>query len=427
MSLKNQSEIDMISGPEFINLQPSDINPLMSKCEIKVFYLGKNRNGSYIDKETAENMSKTLRGTPIVAAWRKDIEDYGDHGSVIHIEDGEVSFSCKTVPYGFVGTDAEVWFQNFVDTDEFDNKIERTYLMTTGYLWTGQFEELDKVVREGQPHSMELDGESMKGHWAEDSSSGYEFFIINDAIFSKLCILGDDVEPCYQGSSVTVPKEETEFSLAEDNYSNTFFALMEKFTNALQNKGGSDMDDETLENEPLVADETEESASEAEVTEEEAAASETEEEVEDDATADDDDAAGDSDGDSEFSLEQYQAIVGERDALAIERDKLLAENTELKQFKLNIENARKDELIAKYFMISDEDKASLIEHKSEFTYDEIEAKLALMYVEQNVNFSSIGAEELKEEEPVATTFSINTEETETVSPLLGALRRTKHQ
>ena len=33
-----------ISDPEFINLSPLDINPLISKCEIKVFYFGPNRN-----------------------------------------------------------------------------------------------------------------------------------------------------------------------------------------------------------------------------------------------------------------------------------------------------------------------------------------------------------------------------------------------
>jgi hypothetical protein len=68
MSLKNISEVSTISSPEFINLEPLDVNPLMSKAEIKVFYLGHNRNHSYINKETALKMAKTLRGTPIVAA-----------------------------------------------------------------------------------------------------------------------------------------------------------------------------------------------------------------------------------------------------------------------------------------------------------------------------------------------------------------------
>ena len=52
--------IATISSPEFINLQPLDINPLMSKCEIKVLYVGENRNRSYISKEVATEMAKTL-------------------------------------------------------------------------------------------------------------------------------------------------------------------------------------------------------------------------------------------------------------------------------------------------------------------------------------------------------------------------------
>ena len=108
MALKNKSEISTIDNPEFINLTPSDLSPLISTCEIKVFYLGHNRNYSYIDKNTALEMAKTLRGTPIVAAYREDEEDFGDHGHVIHIEDGKITFSCKTVPYGFVSPDSKI-------------------------------------------------------------------------------------------------------------------------------------------------------------------------------------------------------------------------------------------------------------------------------------------------------------------------------
>ena len=55
----NQS-IKTISSPEFINLQPLEINPLMSACEIKVLYVGENRNHTFISKETATEMAKTL-------------------------------------------------------------------------------------------------------------------------------------------------------------------------------------------------------------------------------------------------------------------------------------------------------------------------------------------------------------------------------
>ena len=50
-----------IQNPEFINLTPLDINPLMSSCEIKVFYLGENRNRSYITKEVAKDMAKLYK------------------------------------------------------------------------------------------------------------------------------------------------------------------------------------------------------------------------------------------------------------------------------------------------------------------------------------------------------------------------------
>ena len=53
--------ISTLDSPEFINLQPLDVNPLMSSCEIKVLYLGENRNHSFITEEVASDMAKTLR------------------------------------------------------------------------------------------------------------------------------------------------------------------------------------------------------------------------------------------------------------------------------------------------------------------------------------------------------------------------------
>ena len=168
-----------INSPEFINLQPLDINPLMSSCEIKVLYIGENRNHSYITKEVATDMAKTLRGAPIVGYYRKDAEDFGDHGQRVTIVADGVKFECLTKPYGFVAPDAKVWFQEFEDINSFGESTIREYLMTTGYLWTGQFEECKSAVEgEGKPHSMELDEATLKGHW-ETNSKGMDFFIRN--------------------------------------------------------------------------------------------------------------------------------------------------------------------------------------------------------------------------------------------------------
>lgn len=447
MALKNKSEVNMIQGPEFINLQPLEVNPLMQQCEIKVFYLGHNRNGSYINRETALEMAKTLRGTPIVAAFNKDKEDFGDHGHVMHIEDGEVTFSVKTIPYGFVAPDAEVWFQNFTDTDEFGNSVERTYMMTTGYLWSGQFEELTKVINEGQPQSMELDSSSLQGHWATDNNLGVDFFIINDATFSKLCILGDNVEPCYEGASVTSPEVSKNFTKDSD-FQKTLFTMMNDLQTALNSKGGLDMSDNELnENVETVEETTEEFTEEVEETVEttndtntEEFTEEVEEAVEDNAAEefvdnkkeeDDSEDAADTEDDDEEDDEKKpknQHSLEEFEALQAELDSLRAENEELRNFKLNIENQQKDALIASYHMLSDEDKKEVIDHKAEYSYEDIKAKLAVIYVEKNVNFDMIdGQEEEADEAEPAMTFSLDEEASEGVPAFVEALRHTQNK
>lgn len=432
VSLKNKSEIDMIEGPEFINLQPLDINPLMTTCEIKVFYLGHNRNGSYINKETADKMAKTLRGTPIVARWIEQKEDYGDHGHVMHIEDGEVKFGINTLPYGFVSPDADIWYQKFTDTDEFGNKVERTYLMTTGYLWEGQFkEELAKVIAEGQPQSMELDSNSIDGHWAKDNNLGVEFFIINDAVFSKLCILGDDVEPCFEGSSVTASSEVEQKFSNNSNFSRTLYSMMNDLTDAMKRKGGLEMpkdkfaeQTETVEEEVKstefeTAEETSEeeaekdsvdytNAEEAPKAEEASDEFKSEDDDKDDSEDEKDDVDDDDDDDkkkpaSAHSLEEFEQLTTELESLR-------AEIKELREFKLTVENEQKDALIKSfpYNTLSQEDIAEVVEHKSDYSLEEIESKLAVIYVKKGVQFTAPETEKVEEaeKEEDITTFSL---------------------
>ena len=201
-----------IDRPEFINLQPTDISPFIKQGEVKVLYTGENRNGSFISKDTAERMGKTLRGAPIVGFYKEDVGDFRDHGEKLTWDCDDFKLECMTKPYGFVPLDAKVWFQKFVDTNEFGEQVEREYLMTTCLLWTGQFKEANLPLQgEGRPHSMELDDDTLDGHWATNDK-GIEFFIINDANITKLCILGLDVEPCFEGSSVTAPNISTSFT-----------------------------------------------------------------------------------------------------------------------------------------------------------------------------------------------------------------------
>lgn len=441
--LRNRS-VATIDSPEFINLAPDAINPGISKCEIKVMYLGKNRNGSFIDKNTAIQMANSLPATPIVAAYNENKEDFGDHGEVLHIEDGEIKFSCKTVPYGFVAPDAEVWFQKFDDTNEFGETTTREYMMTTGYLWTGQYPELDKCINQGQGQSMEID--NVDGHWTKDSND-IEFFIINDAIFTKLCILGDDVEPCFEGASVTSPEVSEHFSYNKE-FSHTLFAMMNELKSALT-KGGS-MPKENVESveveptatveeeAPVVEEfaedvETNEDVESSEDSAEETFAEESKKKEDDSDDSDDEsDDSDDSDDDDEYKkkpgkkceLENQVSELSEQlKELTDKFTALEAEAEELRKFKAERIDADKDAMIAKYHMLSDEDKAEIIANKDKFTLGEIESKLALLYVQKNVNFD----EEEEINSTPLTTFSLDDETVaEDADPILSALREAQN-
>lgn len=418
--------ISTLDSPEFINLQPLDVNPLMSSCEIKVLYLGENRNHSFITEEVASDMAKTLRGAPIVGYYRESKEDFTDHGEKVIFDDEGIKFECMTKPYGFVAPDAKVWFQNFEDTDEFGNTVVRKYLMTTGYLWTGQFEEAKLAIDEGRPQSMELDEESLDGHWATNNNTGMDFFIINDAIFSKLCILGDDVEPCFEGANITAPEVSTSFTKIDETFKQTLYSMMQDLKKyALE--GGQSMDNEEKENIVETVEttsvETETEVTEAEETVVENVETQNSTEVQ-------------SETESEFTSkednkkeeeEKYSLLEKEYNTLQSQFTDLQSKYDELVAFKASIEDKEKDALINKFYMLSDEDKADVIANKAKYTLDDIEAKLSIICVRKKVNFDlEDNSKQDNKEEDVTTTFALSDVESD-VPAWVSALKNTQNR
>ena len=433
--------IATIKSPEFINLQPLDINPLMSKCEIKVLYLGENRNKSYISKDVAMEMAKTLRGAPIVGYYREDKEDFADHGERIIFDDEGIKFDCLTKPYGFVSPDAQVWFQEFEDTDDFGNTVKKEYLMTTGYIWTGQFEEAKSVIENGKNQSMELQEETLKGEWTTDNQRNMDFFIINDAVFSKLCILGDDVEPCFEGARVTKPEVSSSFSKVDDTFKKTLYGMMQDLKFALEG-GISQMENETnvtevaIEEttpvvEEIVAEETEEKVVEEATTEENAVVEEVtteeEESTETVPTSTEETQTEEKEENTEFSL-----LKEENETLKAQYAELESKYAQLVEFKNQVEDKEKDELIKSFYMLSDEDKKDVIENKSKYSKDDIEAKLSVICFRKKVNFdlddSSKNEEEIEteEKEENVTTFALESKNIEVVPAWISAVRNTKN-
>ena len=289
---------------------------------------------------------------------------------------------------------------------------------------------------------MELDGESLDGHWATDNNLGVEFFIINDATFSKLCILGDDVEPCYEGSSVTSPQISSNFS-KQEFFEQTLFTMMQELKDTLNNKGGLNMSKEqetdTKEVEEFennsdqnidssIVEENEEDVKDDFVKKEKE--EEKSDDKDDDDSKDDeesDDTAGDPKEDEDKKKKpNTQHSVEEFEKLESELESLRAEIKELRDFKLNVEMQEKQKLVDSYFMLSDEDKAEVVANLANYSLDEIKAKLAIIYVEQNVDFNRV-EEQSKDSSSPALSFSLEEETSdEVLTELQIALRNAKN-
>ena len=91
---------------------------------------------------------------------------------------------------------------------------------------------------------------------------------------------------------------------------------------------------------------------------------------------------------------------------------------ELTSYKNKIEDAKKDELIDKFSMLSDEDKKDVIENKAKYSLEEIESKLSVIGFRNGVNFSLNTEEEA--EEPIQ--YTVNVEDTNSLPDWVKAVK-----
>ena len=429
---------------EFVSLTP--LNPLISKCEIKVLYTGLNRNRSFITKDVANKMAQSLPGTPIVGEFLT--QDFGDHGEEdLVIDENGLRFVKSTVPYGFIPTDAKIWWQNFLDCDG----VEREYLLTEGYLWTGRYPETQRVISKGNGQSMELDRDSLVGEWTKSDNAEFEYFNIDEAFFSALCILGEDVEPCFEGANIGRPG--LLYSLDKDDFKSQLSAFMLDLKDALNTQGGIPMEDNKSLETPLapeveveeveVVEETTEIVEEVEVeaAETESADAEVEEfakddkkkkkeeEKEEEQTSEEqpsnDKQEENTDEEEEkkkkknYELEEveeyvqlskdflelstkYENLVKEYKAMKPVLEKFQAQENERVM-------AEKQEMINRFYMLDEADLKEVKENIANFSLDEIESKLCVIAVRKKVNFNLDTTENSdKEIEKPITTFNVGT-------------------
>ena len=415
-----------------INITP--LNPNLSECHVKVLYHGLNRNGSYISKAVAEKLANKLPGTPIVGLFSEEKQDFEDHGERVVINNGTPQLKRVTKAFGFVKQDTKVWWQSFEENGE-----KRDYMMCEGYLWTEAFPEVKRVIEKGNWQSMEFMPQSLKGEWAEmnhEKGKNSLFFVVEDASFRALCILGEDVEPCFETASIGAPG--TLFT--KDNDLSDFEQIKDNIENSL--KGGQTQMPE--ENQVLAPETTEETVEVPAIEEEVAVETVVETEFEAEAeietpVVEEEDATVIEETQTESVVEepaQTELVVEEptKDntieelraeltstteqlkAMTESYNKIMDELKSLHQLKNDIESKEKDAIIAAFYMLDEADIAPIREQKDSLSKEDIEKELAVIAFRQKVNFSileekeEVIEKETTEEEPIVA-FNMNVEDT----------------
>ena len=161
------------------------VTDTISKCRVRIFYKGMNRNRTYISDDFANQLISSLPYAPIKGIFNYGEVDFEDHGE--DNTDGRI--------YGIVPETHHFAWEKHVDEDG----VEREYATADVYLFTGLYPEASLIP--GKSQSMEIFRGSLKGEWRMSENDGKPYFHFLKGSLVGLQTLGRDVEPCFEGSA----------------------------------------------------------------------------------------------------------------------------------------------------------------------------------------------------------------------------------
>ena len=211
------------------------LNDEFTLCKCWVMSCGRNRNMSYIAKETVEKSLSSLDYAPVVGfLYKNDKGEYRIAGHECHLDTEEWELIPDTQAFGVVKPNSYSWEV----IDEYG--VESEYLCAELVMWTGRFKGLlDSVYSEDiyWAQSMEIQVQEYRP-WEDDSN----YVEILEMSFSALCLLGkydnpdENVIPCFINARV----EPIKFSMAE--FADQLAELKDRLF-AFEDKEGENVDE----------------------------------------------------------------------------------------------------------------------------------------------------------------------------------------
>jgi len=369
-----------------------------TKVKIWLMHLHENLNGSYFSKEVVTEAIPTLANTPILAFIEENSDgeiDFSDHRMVLVKKDGEISIKYLGQAIGVIPSDNNARFE----TRLCDDGIEREFLVCEGLIWNKWDDPIDIFNRDVVKwQSMELH-DDYEGYWGDDG-----LFHFTKFKFFGACALGKDVLPAMRNATI-----EAQFS-----YNDIFKDIQEKMEQfkVFFQKGGQVMEDvkkqmevvdevETVETtdeqqeEDVVEQEFENTASTEEVVETTESTEETNEETDE----------------VDYKAE-YEKVKADFEQLQEKFNNLEKELEELRQFKaskLAEERAKAEQELYERFSVelTEEEIEEVKAVASEYTLEQLEEKLFTLVGKKKANFSK---QTKKEKQPVKIALEIETKE-----------------
>ena len=377
----------------------SDSNPNIGRLKVRVFTKYGNRNGSYITDAVAEQLIKsaTQGTTPVVGFFDPETKTWASH-------------SGPTLANGYGYVESFLGWEPFEDTDG----VVREYAVFSVVLFTDYYEEAKKIF--GQNQSMELDPNSITGDWT--LINGEEYFVYTTAKMLGFCVIGEH-EPCFSVSSFFSKNDET-YKSQYEKFSSLLFDLKAQVEEAEKNNEGGEQPMNEFENQevveqtesevqvenPQVQEDTfqvEETTVEEENTavEETEVVTETEEEVSEEpsefeALQQQFNELQNSYNELQTNYENAQSRINELEEFQVTANEtinsLQTENADLKTTLSSYEaqaseaeEVRKNGLIEKYEKILNEEEIDEIRNSiKDFSYDELESKLAIQFAHKEM-------------------------------------------
>ena len=165
------------------NLEPFDDSK--SKCRVRIFYKGMNRNRTYITEDFANQLIASLPYAPVKGIFNIDDVDFEGHGE--KNSEGRI--------YGLVMAEPNFAWEDHMDADG----VTRTYACADVLLYTSLYNEAKLIP--GSSQSMEINPYTYTGEWKIWPDDGQPYYHFNTGSLFGLQALGTNVEPCFEGAA----------------------------------------------------------------------------------------------------------------------------------------------------------------------------------------------------------------------------------